>query len=170
MNARKAPIVLAPSSEFFKIMLEAFERAPDARVAFTTSGTSMFPMLRDRKDVVYLRKLEGGAKKYDVVLFRRCSGEYVLHRVVGIEPDGTYVFCGDNQVALERGVKQEQMLAVVEAFRRSGILIDCRRSILYYCYSRAWPNARFLRRARLAVLRRVRWLFGRRRTKIPDKK
>ena len=162
MNARKTPIFLAPSSEFFKIMLEAFERVPDARVSFTTSGTSMLPMLRDRKDVVYLRKMERRAKRYDVVLFRRYSGEYVLHRVVRIEPDGTYVLCGDNQVALERGVKQEQMLAVVEAFRRNGILIDCRRSILYCCYSRTWTNARLLRRACAAVLRRARRLFNRR--------
>ena len=161
MNARKAPIVLAPSSEFFKIMLEAFERAPDARVAFTTSGTSMLPMLRDRKDVVYLRKLEGRAKKYDVVLYRRNSGEYVLHRVVRVEPNGTYVLCGDNQVALERGVKQEQMLAVVEAFRRGGTLINCRRSILYCCYSRTWTKARPLRRACAATLRRARRLFRR---------
>ena len=32
----------------------------------TTSGTSMYPMLRDRKDVIVVKKNEERLKKYDI--------------------------------------------------------------------------------------------------------
>ena len=116
----------------------------------------MLPMLRDRKDAVYLRQPNGKIKKYDVALFQRCSGAYVLHRVVGVAPDGAFTFCGDNQFVLEHGIGQDQVLAVVDSFERGNITINCRRSILYYLYSRIWPTSRPWRRIWRAVERRMK--------------
>lgn len=156
MSESKRPVVLAPGIELFTILREAFERDPDAVVALTTSGTSMLPMLRDRKDVVYLTKLKRRPKKYDVVLFQRETGEYVLHRVVRVEPDGTYVFCGDNQTVLERIDDPNQLVAIVQSFQRSGVRIDCRKSIVYALYSRLQTNSRFLRKIARAVVGRIK--------------
>ena len=156
MNERTQGVVLTPSEEFFAMTREAFERNPDARVAFTTSGTSMLPMLRDRKDVVYLRRPNGKIKKYDVVLFQRRSGDYVLHRVVKIAPEGAFTICGDNQIVLERGIVQDQVLAVVDSFQRGKTTINCRRSILYYLYSRIWTKSRLWRRIWRAAMRRIK--------------
>ena len=142
MSESGSPAVLVPGTELFAILREAFERDPDAVVALTTSGTSMYPMLRDRKDVVYLKRLEGLPQKYDVVLFQRHSGSYALHRVVDIEPGGVCVFCGDNQSVLERVESSAQLIAVVRSFRRGRFNIDCRRSLLYLIYSRIWPQTR----------------------------
>lgn len=156
MSDSESPAVLIPGTELFAILHEAFERDPDVVVALTTSGTSMLPMLRDRKDVVYLTKLKRRPKKYDVVLFQRESGAYVLHRIVAVGSDGTFVFCGDNQTELERGVRADQLVAVVESFERSGVRIDCRKSIAYALYARLQTNSRFLRKIARAVVGRIK--------------
>ncbi|MBQ5367097.1 MAG: S24/S26 family peptidase [Thermoguttaceae bacterium] len=137
-------VVLTPSSSFFALALEALysEGGEDREVAFTPGGISMLPTLRDRRDTVYLVKPTGAIKKYDVALFRRETGEYVLHRVVKVCRDGTYVFRGDFQTEVERNVRREQILAVMTAFQRGKRRIDCGRSVLYKVYSRAWTSAR----------------------------
>ncbi|MBR4752301.1 MAG: S24/S26 family peptidase [Thermoguttaceae bacterium] len=156
MSESARPVVLIPGKELFPILREAFERDPDAVVALTTSGLSMYPMLRHRKDVVYLTKLHAPPKKYDVVLFQRESGAYALHRVVRVDRDGTFVFCGDNQTELERGIRDDQLVAVVESFRRSGVRIDCRKSIAYALYARLQTSSRLLRKAARAVVGRFK--------------
>ena len=37
----------------------------------TVNGTSMFPMLRNKKDTVIIRPLTGKLKKYDITLYRK---------------------------------------------------------------------------------------------------
>ena len=66
-------------------------------VAFTPHGTSMLPMLRDGEDVVVLKSAEGRRLHlFDVPLYRRDNGQYVLHRVLDFCRDGCYIMCGDN--------------------------------------------------------------------------
>ncbi len=156
MNASERPLVLAPSDALFALAREAFERDPDAVVALTTSGTSMKPMLRDRKDVVYLTKLAAPPKKYDVVLFQRDSGAYVLHRVVRVEPDGGVVFCGDNQTTLERVSNPDLLIAVVRSFKRGNFQIDCRKSVFYFFYVRIRTKTRLIRKIARGLTRRIR--------------
>ena len=63
-------------------------------------GVSMWPMLRNRHDVMMVVPAEGELHRYDVALYRR-GEKYVLHRVVGHYGKGPkkgYVICGDNCV------------------------------------------------------------------------
>ena len=60
----------------------------------TVNGTSMFPMLRNKKDTVIIKPLTGKLKKYDITLYRK-RNLYVLHRIVKVTPGG-YIICGDN--------------------------------------------------------------------------
>lgn len=83
----------------------------------TTSGTSMFPMLRNRRDTVILEPVKGKLKKYDLPLYLRGKNEYVLHRILAVKPDG-YVICGDNLYRKEYPVRYEQVLGVVTGFYR----------------------------------------------------
>ena len=66
-----------------------------AEVTINPGGISMKPLVIPKRDSVILKKPPETLKKYDVALYRRKSGQFVLHRVVGIEADG-YVMCGDN--------------------------------------------------------------------------
>ena len=77
--------------------------------ASTTSGYSMYPLLRDRRDNIVVRPCSGRLKKYDVPLYKR-GNEYVLHRIIKVLPDG-YVICGDNCINKEYNIKDENILA-----------------------------------------------------------
>ena len=82
----------------------------------TTSGISMMPMLRDRRDTIVVRRAEQRLKKYDVALYRR-GDSYVLHRVIKVLPD-SYVIRGDNCIAKEYGIKDCDVLGVLCEFYR----------------------------------------------------
>ena len=82
----------------------------------TTSGVSMYPMLRDRRDTVIITRPEGRLKKYDVALYKR-GESYVLHRVIKVLPD-SYVIRGDNCIAKEYGITDADILGVLSGFYR----------------------------------------------------
>ena len=81
-------------------------------------GTSMRPLIRQGIDAVALVSLDRKPKKGDVLLYQRENGQYVLHRLMRVEKDGSLCFCGDNQRLLEHGLAREQVVAVVAAFFR----------------------------------------------------
>ena len=123
-------------------------------VTFTPSGNSMLPMLRDGLDVVVLRKPEGRLKLYDVSLYKRSDGTYVLHRMVGYGKDDSYIMCGDNQFIKEKGITDDQIIAVLTAFFRKGKAYPvC--SLRYRTYVEFWCSTRFFRRVFRAVKRRI---------------
>ncbi len=106
-------------AEFVSVMFECFDRGQD--VEFTPQGTSMLPMLDGKSDKVTFTPKKGKLKKNDVAFYVRSkSGQLVLHRMVGFDHDGGYIFCGDNQVAYEYGVEDKDVLAVISSFTHDG--------------------------------------------------
>ncbi len=90
-------------------------------VSFVPKGNSMRPMLRDGEDMVLLKKPEGRLRLFDVAFyFRRETGKYVIHRVVGFKKDGSYVMLGDNNITKEYNIFPEDIIAVMTAFYRKG--------------------------------------------------
>lgn len=126
-------------------------------IQLTVTGNSMMPLLRNRRDSVFLVSPDA-VKTYDIVLFVRESGDAVLHRIVKRTKDG-FMIVGDNQLALEGPVKPSQVLAVVSAFCRDGKVFSCRR---WWCrlYGFLWGIARPIRRPLLPLV-----LFAARRIK-----
>lgn len=136
----------------------------------TTVGCSMFPMLRNRRDrVVVLPVGPERLRKYDLPLYRRPDGKYILHRIIGVRP-GEYIIRGDNTYAKEH-VPDSWILGYVSEFYRG------RRHMRtsdrgYRVYAAVWnalyPLRRvfvFAKRAAGAVWRRLR---GRRHRKDGD--
>lgn len=123
-------------------------------VKFSPRGTSMLPMLRQGIDSVVLAPLPEKLKKYDLPLYQRSNGQYVLHRI--IDAGDTYTCVGDNQITPEPGLSHDQMIAVVTAFYRGSRL--CRVTDTgYQIYCRFWHysrQVRFLCRKVKGVLRR----------------
>ena len=75
-----------------------------AQVKFTVSGYSMYPLLHSNADTVILTKKQR-IKKYDILLYKRENGEFVLHRVVGFmkeagKKNGTMCMAGDFETKL----------------------------------------------------------------------
>ncbi len=84
----------------------------------TTSGVSMEPLFRHRRDTVVVVPPQGRLKKYDVPLYRR-GNEYVLHRVVDVTP-AAYVICGDNCINKEFHITDNEIVGVMTEFYRKG--------------------------------------------------
>ena len=98
------------------LFLERLEAGQQVR--FSPMGTSMLPMLREERDSVVLSPAPQRLRKYDLPLYQRDNGAYILHRVTAVGQ--TYTCIGDNQFVYEHGVRQDQIVAVVTGFRRKG--------------------------------------------------
>ena len=68
----------------------------DGKLIYTNRGDSMMPLIKEGRDLIIIEKPVGRLKKYDVPLYKRDSGQYVLHRVLKVRDDD-YVICGDNR-------------------------------------------------------------------------
>ena len=111
-------------------------------VRISPKGTSMLPMLRQGRDTVLLSPLPNKLKKYDLPLYQRSNGQYVLHRVVKV--GNTYTCIGDNQYETEPGLKDAQMIALVTEFYRDGKRYSV-NDFGYRIYCRYWYYSRPLR-------------------------
>ena len=80
-------------------------------------GTSMLPTIRPGEDAVVLTA-PTRLKARDIILYRRDSGVFVLHRIVKVKKDGSFVLRGDNQFYNESGVLPSHVIAVVERYRK----------------------------------------------------
>ena len=145
-------------AEIVPLMQESL--ANGQTVQFSPRGISMLPMLRQGKDTVTLAAVTGRLKKYDIPLYQRDDGAYVLHRIT--KAGETYTCIGDNQYEYEPGIRQDQIIAVVSAFSRDGKQISVKNTG-YILYTRLWHWSRWprwmlfrLRRKTRVILRRIR--------------
>ncbi len=126
-------------------------------VQFTPRGTSMTPMILGGRDQVVLSPLPAQLRKYDLPLFQRDNGQYVLHRIV--KTGDTYTCIGDNQFEYETGVRGDQMIAVATAFVRKGKLRQV-NTVSHKLYCRLWCGSRSLRHFCLIGQYRVKQFLG----------
>ena len=131
------------------------------KVAVT--GRSMEPTLHDRKSRVRLQAAPEMLPRGAVVLYKRDNGQYVLHRVAACRGE-TYDFCGDAQWVLERGLRREQILAVVTEFQRTDRWTSV-NSAGYGLYWRALLAVRPLRRFAHRAAGWLRWQVTRERNR-----
>lgn len=81
-------------------------------VPVPVAGSSMTPFLH-HGDTVYLDLPKGPLKKGDIALFVRPSGQYILHRIVKINQDGSLILLGDAQLQREWVAGPHMVRAVV---------------------------------------------------------
>lgn len=130
----------SPLKEVMPVIVEYLEAG--RTVKFKPRGVSMLPMLRQGVDSVVLSPLPEQLRKYDIPLYQRDDGKYVLHRIVAMGE--TYTCVGDNQFDLESGVRPDQMIALVIGFYRG----DQFHSVTepgYKLYCRFWHYSRPIR-------------------------
>ena len=85
-----------------------------------TRGTSMRPLLRQGRDIVVIKRPRFPLKAGDAPLYRvKGKKELVLHRILKVGKDGTYIIRGDNLFRKEY-VKESQIVGVMKAFYREG--------------------------------------------------
>lgn len=131
-------------------------------------GTSMLPLIVQKRDSVILRRnFDIPAKKHDIAFYRRTNGQFVLHRVMKVCKDGTYTMCGDNQLALEKGIASEQIIGYVSGLYRNDK--EIKMDGLWYSFYVFWwtkmPVRRvgfFIRRAKSKAARIFKSIFPKR--------
>lgn len=119
----------------------------DGKYIFSPVGTSMMPLLRQKRDTVLVEKPIARLNKHDVALYKRKNGEYVLHRVMKTLDNG-YVFCGDNQTFYEYGITDENILAVMTGFWRDDKFYSINDKS-YVLYTKLWCFSLTLRKVLL---------------------
>ena len=84
---------------------------------FYPDGESMLPTIRSGRDGVVLCRAEE-IKRGDLLLYRRGDGSFVLHRLVKIRKNGSFIMRGDNQYINEYGIKKDNVVGKVCAIMR----------------------------------------------------
>lgn len=127
---------------------------------YTNVGTSMRPLIRQGKDVMIIKRPEEcdeckrKLKKMDVPLYKRDSGQYVLHRVVKVTEEG-YVLRGDNTYSNEYGITDKHILGVLTGVIRNGKEVSV-NSLGYRLYSYIWYYTYYIRRIVVWMKRKIR--------------
>ena len=128
----------------------------NGRCYLPTVGISMAPLFYTHKKVVILERPAERAKKFDVILFHRPDGRYVLHRVVKVTPDG-YFTRGDNYLKNDAFVPETQFVAVMTGYFKDQKMVTT-KDFWYRMYVLFWgrPNPwRFVFQVCRAGLRKL---------------
>ncbi len=141
MMYKESLVKVIDTESFLSVLCELAQEGN--KVSTVVTGGSMLPFLTSGRDYVYLEKPRRNLRKGDVVLFRRESGAFVLHRIKRIKGENFYLI-GDRQYELEGPVKREQILAVATGAKRKGREITT-KSPVWLFYSKIWINSVFLR-------------------------
>ena len=134
------------------IITEVLENG--SKVTITASGHSMEPLIHDGKDNVVLKKPERKFRKGDIVFYKRNSGQLVLHRIIGKDEKG-FILRGDNQWQKEYGIKENQIIAVLDSVEKNG---KAHKSDGLYCgiYKFFLPNIKWERRIKKSISIRLK--------------
>ena len=119
-----------------------------------SAGYSMRPMLTQRTEQLLIEKLTTDPSVNDVVLFKRRSGQYVLHRIIRRRGDH-YLIRGDNCYGSE-SVAYDQIIGILKGFYKGSRYIDCGSNKTYLCYVFLWRIIYPLRYVTHSVLQWVR--------------
>lgn len=136
-------------------MISSFEEQlkKTGTLVYYNVGDSMMPLLKENRDLMVLSVPNRPIRKYDAILYKRDSGQYVMHRVIEIREDG-YVLCGDNRYCKEFGVKDEQVLAILTSVLRKGKTVSV-DSTQYKIYVHLWCDLFIIR----AAILRIKYIF-----------
>lgn len=105
-------------------------------LTFTNVGVSMFPLIRQKKDLIHIKKYSGRLKKYDVPLYKLSNGKYVLHRIIKVR-EKDYIICGDNCTTKEYGITDKEIIGVLTGITKNGKYISVKDK-KYLAYVHLW--------------------------------
>ena len=127
-------------------------------IIYTNVGDSMMPFIRQGRDVLVISRTEGRLKRYDVPLYKRDSGQYVLHRILKVR-ENDYVICGDNRCSREYGITDRHIIGVLTGVIRDGKEIpvtDRKYRIYVHLWCDFFPVRAFIIRVRQFLKRRLK--------------
>ena len=95
----------------------------DGELFFTNVGYSMYPLIKQREDILHIIKTDD-FKKGDIILFKSNVDHYVLHRVLKIKKD-KIITAGDYNYFKDQPITPNQVLGkLVTIKKKDGKVID----------------------------------------------
>ena len=95
----------------------------DGELYFTNVGYSMYPLIRQREDILHIVKADD-YKKGDIVLFISDKEKYVLHRILKIKKD-KIITAGDYNYFKDQPITYTQILGkLISIKKKDGQVID----------------------------------------------
>jgi len=130
--------------------------AKNGKLIYTNRGDSMMPLIKQDRDLLIIKPVHGRLKKYDVPLYKRDSGQYVLHRILQVRKHD-YVICGDNRWVNEYGIRDRHIIGVLTAVVRNGKEISV-NDWKYKAYVHLWCDLFPVRELFLKAKAFPKWL------------
>ncbi len=128
-----------------------------------TVGTSMLPMLKNRRDTIVVKAKNERLKPLDVALYKR-GDAYILHRVLKVTDSG-YIIRGDN-CYFDEIVPEESVIGVLtEFFRKKKHYLCTDAHYLKYAKKRVknYKRRRFFvlgwRKTVAAIKKPIKWIL-----------
>lgn len=126
-------INLINKDEFMSVLNDTLSAGRD--FVFTPTGDSMRPTLDGINDTVTLTQKPDKLKPHDIAFYlRKRDNALILHRVIKVNADNTYVMSGDNQYYLDYDIAYDDVLAVMKSYTKGDKTIHT-TDFLYRFYS-----------------------------------
>ena len=100
-----------PSPIKFESVLEK-----DNELFFTNVGYSMYPLIRQREDILHIVKTND-YKRGDIILYKSDVDHYVLHRILKIKKD-KITCAGDYNYFKDKPIDRAQVLGLLVAIKK----------------------------------------------------
>ena len=143
---------LLDTKEFLDTVCQLLEQG-ERNVPVPVTGSSMIPFLHNG-DMVYLNLPGDKLNRGDIVLYRRESGQYVLHRVCRVTESGVWLV-GDAQQEIEYLPNRQWVLGKVTAVRHGGKLVTP-KTLRWQFYKRVWLLLRPVRHKLFAIREKMK--------------
>lgn len=109
------------TKEYLDMVCELLAQGKE-HIAVPVAGSSMTPFLHPG-DTVYVDLPGDQLRAGDIPLFVRPDGRYILHRIVKVRPDGSFIMLGDYQTETEVVESIHQIRAVVTSAKHKGKIL-----------------------------------------------
>ena len=95
----------------------------DGELIFTNVGYSMYPLIRQREDILRIVKTDT-YKKGDIVLYKSNVDHYVLHRILKIKKDKV-ILAGDYNYFKDKPITKNMILGLLTTItKKDGKIIE----------------------------------------------
>lgn len=116
-GVQRQTMKMLDTQEYIGTLRELTEEGRE--VSLIISGSSMAPFLIHQRDRILFRKPDRELRKGDMVFYQRDNGQFVMHRIRRVRPDG-YDIIGDAQTVTESSVRRDQIFGLVTRVERKG--------------------------------------------------
>ena len=124
------------TNTYVSVLRELIEEGRE--VSLLISGNSMEPFLKHQRDYICFKRPDRALAAGDMVFYQRANGQYIMHRIYRVAPEGYYLV-GDGQVVIEGPLEASQIFALVTKVKRKDRWIGPDDQ-LWKFFAHVWPK------------------------------